>query len=109
MGRGKTVFERHKERELKRDKQLLEKVVVISRECAIKEGEDGFIGYLNKTKEAAPAQQIFYEVAHRMLTTNNGDKTGLVHRFGANAIDEGLNKIIAILTPVFTEIALRIP
>ena len=36
-----------------------------------------------------------------MLTINNGDNTGLVHRFGANAFDEGLNKIIAIVTPVF--------
>ena len=43
-----------------------------------------------------------------MLTINNGDNTGLVHRFGANAFDEGLNKIIAIVTPVFTEDPMKV-
>ena len=51
---------------------------------AIKEGEEAFIGYLNKQKEATEAQKIFYEVAHRMLTINNADNTNL----GANATDE---------------------
>ena len=51
---------------------------------AIKEGEEAFIGYLNKQKEATEAQKIFYEVAHRMLTINNADNTN----FSANAIDE---------------------
>ena len=40
---------------MERDEESLEKVVVMSWECAIKEGVEGFIGYLNKIKEAASA------------------------------------------------------
>ena len=37
------------------------------KDLAIKEGEEAFIGYLNKQKEATEAQKIFDEVAHRIL------------------------------------------
>ena len=66
--KAKLIFKGTSQEIWKAAKDYWKKVSPSLKDRAIKEGEKAFIGYLNKQKEATEAQNIFYEVAHRILT-----------------------------------------
>ena len=66
--KAKLIFKGTSQEIWKAAKDYWKQILSELKDRAIKEGEEAFIGYLSKQKEATEAQNIFYEVAHTILT-----------------------------------------